>query len=172
MLTEAPLKISYFHITRTDNIKKNQKKIMLADAPLSGGNLLLRSHFRPRCSPPPTNHQQLMMILMTMMMTMQKLMMMMVMIKVSNDDGVFLQGRHICWCGSRGGLCNGMFPRGENNMRLNTWIHSHLCKKMTNTDQQYQQLHKFNPNRMMVVVMVMLMVMVVVVVMLMVEMEK
>ena len=39
MLTEAPLKISHFHITRTDNIKKNQKKIMLADAPLSGGNL-------------------------------------------------------------------------------------------------------------------------------------
>ena len=56
-------------------------------------------------------------------------------------------------------------------MRLNTWIHSHLCKKMTHT---YQQLHKFNPNRMMVVVMVMLMVvvMVVMVVMVMVELEK
>ena len=26
MLTDAPLKISHFHITRTDNIKKNQKK--------------------------------------------------------------------------------------------------------------------------------------------------
>ena len=29
---------------------------MLANAALSGGNLLLRSHFRRRCPPPPTNH--------------------------------------------------------------------------------------------------------------------